>query len=418
MTHTVTENCIKCKYTDCVAVCPVDCFHEGENMLVIDPEVCIDCFSERESFLTVDGAKNFKETEGQEVYVPTKAGTKKAKVLKFGKKDLYAFTMKPALEMNRKGGKVITTNPRSRYTRTVEATETHLWLLANGKQTTELKPGDLVQGFTKQPEKNTQYKIGVTHGLVFGDGSWNKQEKSGAKLHLHYVQLYGDRVGKYKDWFKQLNQSPSCAEHPGYHGTGVVRAGRNLKEIPEEMTPDYLAGWLDGWLAADGSSYGEAEVLKSTNHEALQFVEENAPIAGWVVVGKGEERNTETNLSPRTRKIRWLTLRRSCAWRVMSKEYIGEEDTYCLQVEEEQAFSLVGGIYTHNCGVCIPECPANAIVPDYDPRAVDWNEENARLTKLWPVLSTKKEPLPGAKEEDGKPGKRAELSEKPGPGDQ
>lgn len=43
MTHVVTENCIKCKYTDCVEVCPVDCFHAGPNMLVIDPEECIDC---------------------------------------------------------------------------------------------------------------------------------------------------------------------------------------------------------------------------------------------------------------------------------------------------------------------------------------------------------------------------------------
>lgn len=43
MTYVVTENCIKCKYMDCVEVCPVDCFYEGENMLVIHPEECIDC---------------------------------------------------------------------------------------------------------------------------------------------------------------------------------------------------------------------------------------------------------------------------------------------------------------------------------------------------------------------------------------
>jgi ferredoxin len=43
MTFVVTESCIKCKYTDCVEVCPVDCFHEGPNMLVIDPDECIDC---------------------------------------------------------------------------------------------------------------------------------------------------------------------------------------------------------------------------------------------------------------------------------------------------------------------------------------------------------------------------------------
>ena len=43
MTFVVTEKCIRCKYTDCVEVCPVDCFHEGENFLVINPDECIDC---------------------------------------------------------------------------------------------------------------------------------------------------------------------------------------------------------------------------------------------------------------------------------------------------------------------------------------------------------------------------------------
>jgi len=43
MTYVVTEACIKCKYTDCVEVCPVDCFYEGDNMLVIHPDECIDC---------------------------------------------------------------------------------------------------------------------------------------------------------------------------------------------------------------------------------------------------------------------------------------------------------------------------------------------------------------------------------------
>ena len=43
MAYVVLDNCIKCKYTDCVEVCPVDCFYEGENMLVIHPDECIDC---------------------------------------------------------------------------------------------------------------------------------------------------------------------------------------------------------------------------------------------------------------------------------------------------------------------------------------------------------------------------------------
>tara|TARA_B100001093_G_scaffold516554_1_gene595626 strand:- start:372 stop:710 length:339 start_codon:yes stop_codon:yes gene_type:complete len=43
MTYIVKDNCVKCKYMDCVEVCPVDCFYEGENMLVIHPDECIDC---------------------------------------------------------------------------------------------------------------------------------------------------------------------------------------------------------------------------------------------------------------------------------------------------------------------------------------------------------------------------------------
>lgn len=43
MTHVVTESCVRCKYTDCVDVCPVDCFREGPNFLTIDPDECIDC---------------------------------------------------------------------------------------------------------------------------------------------------------------------------------------------------------------------------------------------------------------------------------------------------------------------------------------------------------------------------------------
>lgn len=43
MTHVVTDNCIMCKHTDCVTVCPVDCFYEGPNFLVINPDECIDC---------------------------------------------------------------------------------------------------------------------------------------------------------------------------------------------------------------------------------------------------------------------------------------------------------------------------------------------------------------------------------------
>jgi ferredoxin len=56
VTYIVNESCIRCKYTDCVEVCPVDCFYEGENMLVIHPDECIDC-GVREPECPVDAIK-------------------------------------------------------------------------------------------------------------------------------------------------------------------------------------------------------------------------------------------------------------------------------------------------------------------------------------------------------------------------
>jgi ferredoxin len=73
MTYVVTENCIKCKYTDCVEVCPVDCFHEGPNFLVIDPDECIDCtLCEPECPINAIYAED-DLPEGQELYLELNA---------------------------------------------------------------------------------------------------------------------------------------------------------------------------------------------------------------------------------------------------------------------------------------------------------------------------------------------------------
>ncbi|MEH6504476.1 MAG: ferredoxin FdxA [Cycloclasticus sp.] len=73
MTFVVTEACIKCKYTDCVDVCPVDCFHEGPNFLVIDPDECIDC-TLCEPECPVEAIYSEEELpEGQEAFIKLNA---------------------------------------------------------------------------------------------------------------------------------------------------------------------------------------------------------------------------------------------------------------------------------------------------------------------------------------------------------
>ena len=184
----------------------------------------------------------------------TDDGLRPAYVKRFRRKPLVRLELAPAFEeRDRYGGTRLTTRNISRFRRSVLATPTHQWVLASGEKTAELSVGQYVPSATLAVSRDSeQYRLGVLHGIVYGDGCWNKQEvKSG--LHLHYVQLYGERVARFRDFFDQVNFSPCLDVHPGYAGTGVVRASVNLKRaLPETADPEYLAGFVDGWLAADG----------------------------------------------------------------------------------------------------------------------------------------------------------------------
>jgi NAD-dependent dihydropyrimidine dehydrogenase PreA subunit len=370
MTYIIGEPCIDIKDLSCVDVCPVDCVHEFDRILIIDPEECIDCFAGDEQLFTRYGLRSFAELENRALRVLTDDGFRPAVVKRFRRKPLVKLELAPAFEeRDRYGGTRLTTRNISRFRRSIWATPTHSWFLADGDRTDSLASGQYVPSARFKPRRDSEaYRLGVLHGLVFGDGSWNKQEiRSGE--HLHYVQLYGERVAKFRDFFDQVNFSPSLDAHPGYVGTGVVRAPLNLKRaLPEDADPEYVAGFTDGWLAADGDPVKAGSWrLRSTDHEALDWLEKAAPLAGFVVVGSGEESSRETNFGVRHRPIRWLYLAtREVYWRVMSVELeeADHEDTFCAVVPEKHAFALAGGVLTANCGACEPECPVEAIFPE------------------------------------------------------
>jgi NAD-dependent dihydropyrimidine dehydrogenase PreA subunit len=370
VTYIIAEPCIDIKDKSCVDVCPVDCIHEANRILVIDPEECIDCFAAGEQFVTPYGLRTFGELENQPVRVLTDNGFRPAYVRRFRRKPLVEIELAPAFEeRTRYGGVRLTTRNRSRYRRTIEATSTHGWLLADGERTDGIAPGQFVPSMRTAPRRESEsYRLGILHGLVFGDGAWNKQEiRSGE--HLHYVQLYGDKVAAFEDFFDQVNFSPCLDIHPGYVGTGVVRAPINLKRaLPETADAEYMSGFTDGWLAADGDRVKAGSWrLRSTDHEALAWLEAAAPLAGYVVVGSGEETNMETNFGVRSRPIRWLYLAtREVYWRVtrVEEREQDEVDTFCVVVPGKHEFTLAGGVYTRNCGACEPECPVEAIFPE------------------------------------------------------
>jgi NAD-dependent dihydropyrimidine dehydrogenase PreA subunit len=370
VTYIIAEPCIDIKDRSCVDVCPVDCIHEADRILVIDPEECIDCFAPTEKVVTTWGLRTFAELENEWCRVLTDDGFKPAVVKRFRKKPLVKLELAPAFEeRDRYGGTRLTTRNISRFRRVVRATPTHSWALVDGQRTDDLSAGQFVPSMRVLPTRDSEsYRLGALHGLVFGDGSWNKQEiRSGE--HLHYVQLYGEKVAKFKNFFDQVNFSSCLDVHPGYVGTGVVRASANLKRlVPETADPEYIAGFVDGWLASDGDQVKAGSWrLRSTDHEALSWLEIAAPLAGYVAVGSGQESNMETNFGVRSRPIRWLYLAtRDVSWRVMSvePEEADAAETFCAVVPRKHEFTLAGGVYTGNCGACEPECPVEAIFPE------------------------------------------------------
>jgi NAD-dependent dihydropyrimidine dehydrogenase PreA subunit len=369
MTYVIGEPCIDIKDQSCIDVCPVDCIHIGERMLVIDPEECIDCFAGTEEVVTRWGLRSFAELENQWCSVLTDSGFQPAAVKRFRRKPLVEVELAPAFEeRTRYGGVRLTTRNVSRFRRSILATPTHAWPLADGDRTDALAAGQFIPSARTAPRRDGEsYRLGALHGLVYGDGSWNKQEiKSGE--HLHYVQLYGDKVARFKDFFDQVNFSPCLDVHPDYVGTGVVRAPVNLKRaLPETGDSEYITGFVDGWLASDGDRVKAGSWrLRSIDHEALAWLEGVAPLAGYVAVGSGQEANVETNFGVRSRPIRWLYLAtREVFWRVMRVEaQAREEDTFCAVVPGKHEFTLAGGVYTRNCGACEPECPVEAIFPE------------------------------------------------------
>jgi NAD-dependent dihydropyrimidine dehydrogenase PreA subunit len=378
VTYIIAEPCIDIKDRSCVDVCPVDCIHEFERILIIDPEECIDCFAPSEQLITAHGVRTFAELEDTSCRVLTDSGFRPAVVKRFRRRPLVRIELAPAFEeRDRFGGTRLTTRNVSRFRRTVWATPTHGWVLSDGQKTNALDVEQYIPAARAIPKRDGEtYRLGVLHGLVYGDGAWNKLEIR-SEEHLHHVQLYGSRVARFRDFFDHVAFSPGLDAHPGYAGTGVVRSSVNLKRtLPETADAEYIAGFVDGWLAADGDPVNSGSWrIRSTDHEALAWLESIAPLAGFVAVGSGEEGSTETSFGVRSRPIRWLYLAtRESHWRVMRVEQheADEADTFCAVVPGKHEFTLAGGVYTRNCGACEPECPVEAIFPE-DALPDKWN---------------------------------------------
>ena len=116
---------------------------------------------------------------------------------------------------------------------------------------------------------------------------------------------------------------------------------------------------------------------------------------------------------------------------IICEPCVGTMDTACVDVcpvdcihprKDEPEFQSAEMLYIHpdeciDCGVCEPECPVDAIKPDTEPNTAEWVEFNRKYSEMWPVLITKRDPMPDAEAHDGEPGKMEKyFSEAPGEG--
>lgn len=213
----------------------------------------MNCFSGDTEYLDVNrGLLRFDEMCSQETTVLTKDGPEKATIECFGIQRTYSYIFKPAYRQvhyrDAKGritldinmGKKLEsyyTYPRSSYSKIINATKDHRWILSDGTETTELKIGDIVESNTYgTTSTKEQYREGFLHGLIFGDGSlshvYTNAPNSSGKFGLsrYYIRLCGKKA-KYIDLFdeKDITYSPSHNRNP----TGFCASPYDLKKIPE-----------------------------------------------------------------------------------------------------------------------------------------------------------------------------------------
>lgn len=287
------------------------------------------------------GLVGLYEIVGEELHFLQRDGSwSQGTVREFGIQKLNMVTMIPRVlrDDGKSGGGI--TNVR----RQVRATANHRWILSGGEEVTELKPGMLVRSQTYNATRDgEQYRAGMQHGIVFGDGTRDRVNSDG--IAVFQTRLCGEKTSL-SSYFPQVTQPPSFGDDL----LGTVRTASDLKALPTSTDPEYITGFIDGWLATDGCMTGPQKILSTQNLEAANWLESHAPYAGYIVTGRAVNTRS-TNYGDRSSPLINLTINSGkVAWKVISIEELPEAETvYCAVVPEGGSFCLEGGIYTGNC---------------------------------------------------------------------
>lgn len=322
------------------------------------------CLGGRTKLLTSNGVVPISQVSGKEVEIlsPVTGSWHKTVVNSHGVRNLNQVDI--SLGFRKSGEKF-----------SVFATPDHRWLLNDGSFTDNLSEGDLLAVGKFELPTGPRFELGFVHGFTFGDGT---QDKAATKTLTFATPLCADKDQKYKEIFER------CPWKSGvWFGCGWpvfrLKPPVHLKQLPDDSEgPEYIAGFIRGWIAADGCLCGTAaglpakagsrpSMLHSVNTEALEWVQDRMILAGYTPSGYRTNPAGELITWPERegRKISGTFARirdLGCVYFRLSEEHFGmrvvninpagAEETFCCSVPEGGgAFVIDKGVASGNCFV-------------------------------------------------------------------
>lgn len=286
------------------------------------------CFSGETKFLADGQLQTLRECVGRTVIVNN---GNEAVIQSFGKQMLYNIVLKPA-------------SGNSKYRLNYTATMDHRWILADGTETTSLKPGNRIKIQPGQITTDSQeYKDGFVHGMVFADGC-NHYRNS------YYIQLCG-----WKNQYRDTIAASKWYTHTiDTEQRMILESNTALKALPEDESLEYKQGFIDGWKLFDGHWKNESYCIDTIHPNAAQWISDHSGILNYVMVGHSKE-TTDTNFGKRNKPLQRIKIRfESIDFIVDCKVYSGRnEEVYCAVEPKTHSFQLAGGVVTGNCGFTV-----------------------------------------------------------------
>lgn len=255
---------------------------------------------------------------------------------------------------------------RSKKEWKVYFTENHHWPLLNSdsSDTYKLKVGDIIPAAKVELPSN---ELAFLHGMIFADGHIQHLLKTTGEV-AHGLRLCGDKA-KYLHAIESLSVVHSVSYPSSSNGDPIlyIKSMTNMKELPREKDPSYIASFIEGWLALDGSFSDVRKIIHSINEDAIDWFIENAHLAGYIITGEKLKSKNERGFSTGT-PIYHVNFQSAIAFKgfkVKNIKPLGKENVYCPFEPIHNRIVIDYGIDTYQCFIMKAE--------------VDTREEWARL---------------------------------------